>query len=135
MSLRELTIFRTYVIGPLVGWKPHRPQVPCAAKIYLISAKHNARPPFSLSRSKQVDEGSVATSVNPLFSSKGSGLVLLFYGGQTPEPTLTFRLRETVLWPSVAFTVPTCLVTTGEVATLKAGLTVCPAGIKTDAGT
>ena len=45
------------------------------------------------------------------------------------------RPRETVLMPSVALTVPTCLVTTGEVVTLKFGLTLAPAGMKTDAGT
>src|SRR4051794_11555277 len=57
------------------------------------------------------------------------------YGGQEPEPTLIVRLRETVLALSVALTVPTCLVTTGEVVTLKFGLTVVPAGMKTLAGT
>src|SRR5215218_5349973 len=57
------------------------------------------------------------------------------YGGQEPEPTLTVRPRETVLAPSVALTVPTCLVTTGVVVTLKFGLTVWPAGMNTLAGT
>ena len=48
---------------------------------------------------------------------------------------MTVRPRETVLMPSVALTVPTCLVMTGEVVTLKFGLTVVPAGMNTDAGT
>src|SRR4051812_37109576 len=50
-------------------------------------------------------------------------------------PRFAVTPRETVLMPSVALTVPTCLVTTGEVVTLKFGLTVVPAGMKTLAGT
>jgi hypothetical protein len=43
--------------------------------------------------------------------------------------------RDTVVEPSVALTVPTCFVATGDVVTLKFGLTVDPAGINTEAGT
>ena len=43
--------------------------------------------------------------------------------------------RLTVAAPSVALMVPTCLAATGEVVTLKAGLTAWPAGMNTDAGT
>src|SRR4051812_6909569 len=55
------------------------------------------------------------------------------YGGQDPLPTLTVRPRET-LGPLPAMTRPTCLVATGEVVMLNAGLTVWPAGINTLAG-
>ena len=43
--------------------------------------------------------------------------------------------RETLVAPSVDVMSPTCLTATVEVVTLKAGLTVWPAGMKTDAGT
>src|SRR5579885_904322 len=57
------------------------------------------------------------------------------YGVQVPLPLLTVNPRLTVVWPSVALTVPTCLVATGEVVTLKFGLTDWPSGMNTDAGT
>lgn len=54
---------------------------------------------------------------------------------QEPEPTLIVMPRETEPEPLPAVISPTCLAAAGEVMTLKAGLTVCPAGMKTDAGT
>ena len=53
----------------------------------------------------------------------GAFLIHRHYGGQVPLPTLIVNPRLTVV-PNVALTVPTCFVATGEVVTLKAGLTV-----------
>jgi hypothetical protein len=43
--------------------------------------------------------------------------------------------RDTLPGPLPAVINPTCFATTGEVVTLKAGLTVWPEGMNTDAGT
>jgi len=48
---------------------------------------------------------------------------------------LTGMPRETAPAPLPAVMRPTCLPATSEVVTLKAGLTVCPSGMNTDAGT
>jgi hypothetical protein len=46
------------------------------------------------------------------------------YGGHEPEPTLMVKPRDTLPGPLPAVINPTCFATTGEVVTLKAGLTV-----------
>src|SRR4051812_22172379 len=58
----------------------------------------------------------------------------MHYGGQVPLPLLMVMPRLTVVAPSVALTVPTCLVVTVEVLTLKVGLTVWPSGMSTLGG-
>src|SRR5206468_34767 len=54
---------------------------------------------------------------------------------QVPLPLLMVIPRDTLDAPSVAVINPTCLPPTGFDVTLNAGLTVCPSGMKTLAGT